>query len=86
MPNIIVKDGILLPPEKLGHLSSGVAKCSIDSIQELRIRGNFWLSCAIPTYRTDAGLYYDQGHLVCILPVAAPEIIRYIDQWFILFG
>lgn len=31
----------------------------------------------------DFGLNDDSGHFVCTLPVAAPEIIRYKDQWFI---
>jgi len=31
----------------------------------------------------DFGLNNDAGHFVCTLPVAAPEIIRFKDEWFI---
>jgi hypothetical protein len=31
----------------------------------------------------DFGLNNDSGHFVCTLPVAAPEIIRHQEQWFI---
>ncbi|HVX57659.1 MAG TPA: hypothetical protein VHA37_08070, partial [Candidatus Saccharimonadales bacterium] len=30
------------------------------------------------------GVDQDAGHFVCTLPVAAPEIIRYEGQWFIV--
>jgi len=31
----------------------------------------------------DFGISHDQGHLVCTLPVAAPEIVKFQDQYYI---
>ena len=31
----------------------------------------------------DFGVDNDEGHFLCTLPLAAPEIIHYQDQWFI---
>jgi hypothetical protein len=31
----------------------------------------------------DFGVDQDEGHFVCTLPIAAPEIIRHNDEWFV---